>query len=217
MDARTREESRREVAQSRSKPVKPQRIYFPADGLGECVEVEPHRPLELVIETTDAEGNVVPWLCDEWWIQVQSVCRDRTVTVVILPTPNALFDEVVRHQLEMVRRIAPRWVIMGYIRAADVVKGPDGDAWLVLPFDEIRIYEDLTHPDKQHTRVIRQRVTQMANLPRYPGMRCPQVRVIHALPGPFTAPPSGGLTPPAAPNQPKLPDRLPDRNALEST
>ena len=124
MDARTRDKRRDEISHCRRRPVKPQRIYFPAEGIGEIVEVQPAKPLELCIEATDTEGNVVPWLTDEWWIRTHAFCKDRTVTVVILPTPRSLLDTVVLYQLEMVRRIAPKWRILGYARAMDAEQAP---------------------------------------------------------------------------------------------
>ena len=54
MDARMREERRRETSQRRARPAKPQRIYFMANGVGQSAEVQPDVPLELCIEAVGA-------------------------------------------------------------------------------------------------------------------------------------------------------------------
>jgi len=217
MDARTREIARRQISERRTKPIKPQRIHFPSGGLGECVEVEPGKPLEICIEATDQAGNIVPWLTDEWWIEVQSVCRDRNVSIVILPTPGALFDPIVLHQLEMVRRIAREWRIVGYAPVADAQKEPTVERWNNAPYDEIRFFESLNAPHNGESEKAQQLIAQAASLPKVPGFRSVQMRIIHSMPSSFTPSPkqSGSATEPATELLPT--DRITDQKTVESS
>lgn len=187
MDARMREKRRQQIARCRRRPLQPQRIYFPAGGIGECIEIEPARPIELCIEATDALGNVVPWLTDEWWIRTHSFCKDRTVTVVLLPTPRNLLDEVVLHQMAMVRRIAPKWRIFGYALYADAQTEPDIERWLGTPYDEIRFCEDTHMPDSNGSSKQAQALVSQAAAALQPkGRHHALMRMTRMLPDPLS-------------------------------
>ena len=182
MDAGMRDKRRREIAHCRRRPVKPQRIHFPADGIGEIIEVEPAKPIELCIEATDAAGTLVPWLTDEWWIRTHSFCKDRIVTVVILPTPRSLLDTVVLYQLEMVRRIAPRWRIIGYAKISDVLEEPNVERWVHTPYDEIRLCEHATAPENGDVLQARNLAARAAAATRSNGQHQALVRLTRMLP-----------------------------------
>ncbi len=182
MDARMREKRRREITQCRRRPVKPQRIYFPADGIGDCIEVEPDKPIELCIEATDAEGKLVPWLTDEWWIRTHSFCKDRTVTIVILPTTRSLLDSVVLYQLEMVRRIAPKWRIIGYAYATDTKSETNAEAWANTPYDEIRFCENKAVPKNGTVERAMALAAQAAALPHAQSQRHAILRMTPMMP-----------------------------------
>jgi hypothetical protein len=138
MDARTREEIRCGVSHNRIRPQDPQRIFFESDGLGECPPLESGRAVALHIEATSPAGILSPWLTDEWWIGLQQRCPQRGVSAVILPTPGGVLQEVLLHQLEMIRRVAPAWRLIGYAFAEDAGGQPALDRWLNTPYDEIR-------------------------------------------------------------------------------
>ncbi len=182
MDARMREKRRREITRCRRRPVKPQRIYFPADGIGECIEVEPEKPIELCIEATDAEGKLVPWLTDEWWIRTHSFCKDRTVTDVILPTTGSLLDSVVLYQLDMVRRIAPKWRIIGYAYATDTKSETNAETWVSTPYDEIRFCENNAVPQNGTVERAMALAAQAAALPRQRGQQHAHLRMTRMMP-----------------------------------
>ncbi len=182
MDARMREKRRREITQCRRRPLKPQRLYFPADGIGECLEVEPDKPIELCIEATDAEGKLVPWLTDEWWIRTHSFCKDRTVTIVILPTTRSLLDSVVLYQLEMVRRIAPKWRIIGYAYATDTKSESDAEKWASTPYDEIRFCENNAVPQNGTVERAMALAAQAAALPQKHGQQHALLRMTRMMP-----------------------------------
>jgi hypothetical protein len=177
-----REQRRREITRCRRRPAKPQRIYFPADGIGECIEVDPDKPIELCIEATDNEGKLVPWLTDEWWIRTHSFCKDRTVTIVILPTARSLLDSVVLHQLEMVRRIAPKWRIIGYAYATETKSESNAGTWASTPYDEIRFCENSAVPQNGTVERAMTLAAQAAALPPQRGQHHALLRMTRIMP-----------------------------------
>lgn len=203
MEARTHEATRKQTGQRRIPPLRPQRIFFESGGLGDCAveEIQPAGPLELYIEATDAHGVLVPWLTDEWWIEIQRLCGSRPVTVILLPTPNALLNSVVLHQLEMIRRIAPHWHSVGYARAVEVQREPNLERWIRTPYEEIRICEDGVprQPLNGAISAARELATQASSLPRMPGCRYAQIRVIPSFPEPLR-PRRTGAHPPNPPS-----------------
>ena len=219
MDARMREKRRREITQCRRRPIKPQRIYFPADGIGECLEVEPEKPIELCIEATDAEGKLVPWLTDEWWIRTHSFCKDRTVTVVILPTTRSLLDSVVLYQLEMVRRIAPKWRIIGYAYATDTKSQSNAETWASTPYDEIRFCENSVVPQNGTMERAMALAAQAAALPQPQGRRHALLRMTRMMPYQLSKSQSlDRLTPePQGSMPPLLANRQLSQNVVQST
>ncbi len=216
MDARTRDKRRNEISHCRRRPVKPQRIYFPAEGIGEIVEVQPAKPLELCIEATDTEGNVVPWLTDEWWIRTHAFCKDRTVTVVILPTPRSLLDTVVLYQLEMVRRIAPKWRILGYARAMDARAEPNVELWVNTPYDEIRFCELVRGSSTEATDAAHELADRAAAIAPPRGFHYPRVSVTGTIPYQNVEAVADITTPHLASPQP-VDDRLLSANVVQST
>lgn len=216
MDARTRDKRRSEISHCRRRPVKPQRIYFPAQGIGELVEVQPAKPLELCIETTDTEGNVVPWLTDEWWIRTHAFCKDRTVTIVILPTPRSLLDTVVLYQLEMVRRIAPKWRILGYARMMDARAEPNVELWVNTPYDEIRFCEIDADSTTDATSAAQELANRAAAIVPPRGFHYPRVCVTGTIPYQHLETVPESSTPhPASP--PPVEDRLLSANVVQSS
>lgn len=197
MDARTREQKRLEISRHRIKPLKPQRIYFPADGLGECLEVEPAKPIELCIEATNADGELSPWLSDEWWIRTHMLCKDRNVTIVLLPTPGALLDCVVLHQLEMIRRIAPAWRILGYALSRDAQQQPAVERWTNTPYDEIRFCEDEIEKANGKAEFARDLITKSADSSSGGNFRQACIRLMHSMPYRFEPPPAPAMPPDA--------------------
>ncbi len=214
MDARMREKRRREITQCRRRPVKPQRIYFPADGIGECLEVEPDKPIELCIEATDAEGMLVPWLTDEWWIRTHLFCKDRTVTIVILPTTRSLLDSVVLYQLEMVRRIAPKWRIIGYAYTTDTKSETNAEVWVSTPYDEIRFCEHSTVPANGTLERAKALAAQAAALRQPQGHRHALLRMTHMMP--YQLSKSQSLDRSTHEPQDSMPPLLPNRQLSEN-
>ncbi|MCG3136448.1 MAG: hypothetical protein HJJLKODD_00281 [Phycisphaerae bacterium] len=218
MNARIREERRSESYQRRQGPITSQRIYFPALSQGGTIEIEAQRPIELGIEATDSQGEMVEWLTDEWWIEVQSVLRERKVTVVILPTPGALMDTVILHQLEMLRRIAHHWRLIGYAPVTAVEQMESLEAWLVSPYDEIRFsQEELARLNGSGERLI-SLIEQAQQSPATGGMNHTHLRIVPALSAEFrsldSAKPPTGSSPVL--EMPTSPHRVLKRNAVKS-
>lgn len=107
----SREEIRSVSRRSRHAPTKPVRIAVPFDRLTVFGEEPPPGALELVIEATNAAGEIAPWFDDAWWTEAILRFADRAVTVTISATPGALLHPVVLHQMEMLRRVTPSWRI----------------------------------------------------------------------------------------------------------
>ncbi len=187
MDTMTREERRQEVTRRRTRPPQPQRLFFPASGEGGCDTVlEQNRPVEICIETTDAEGCAAAWLTDQWWIQVQSACKHTITTVVILPTPNAMLDAVVLHQLEMLRRITPHWRLICYVDMADIPADVRLERLASLPYDEIRIVEGPEPVEDNFGSTVRDWVAQSANpLTLTKDYRAARLRLVASVPYSF--------------------------------
>ncbi len=83
-------------------------------GRGVHVEAfEPHGPFELRLEATDGAGSLAAWLDDAWWTDILQRWGDDAVTIISEPTRDALLHPVLLHQLEMLRRVAPGWRIVG--------------------------------------------------------------------------------------------------------
>ncbi len=193
MDARMREQHRQAASQRRKAPVKAQRIILPAAELGDLPPCNPDHPIELCIEATDAEGVLAPWLCDEWWIQVRSHCRNHQVTINLLPTPGAVLDRVVRHQLEMVRRISGTWHLIAHARVQEALGEPNAEHWLATPYHEIRFCQqsgDRPEAVDAAAAVIRRAAT--VNVPA--GFHRPRFSMVRATAGrvlPNTHPAAG--------------------------
>ena len=185
MNARMREQRRREISERRTRPISPQRIFFSISGTGGVVEIEPDRPVDLCIEATDAAGELVDWLTDEWWIEVQSLLRNRKVTIVILPTPGALFDSVILHQLEMVRRISHGWRIVGYALGAHIRDHINIDRWVYSPYDEIRFCEDEIAQLNGDAHIVYNIISEAARMPRLKGYHQSHIRLVPSLPSQY--------------------------------
>jgi hypothetical protein len=171
-------------------PTPPQRVFLEAAGLGQCPPLSPDVSLEIYVEVTTAEGHRAPWLVDEWWIQTHSLCGQRPVTIVIMPTPHALLDDVLKHQLEMVRRIVPEWRLIGYATFEEAHCNPNPDGWTLTPYDEIRFCGE-----GQPTVKVERLVAGAAQLPRVQGRRRACLRLSRSTPQP--PPPAAGLSSPA--------------------
>lgn len=137
MDVRTREQVRRQSSQKRVRPSHSFRVTLSANGRGQRPTVEPSRPLHILLEATDPDGELVEWLNDDWWIETLREWKDRLVTLTLMPTPSAMLHPVVYHQLEMIRRVSPNWRIEAQVHGEELSNQASHERLLAGPYDEV--------------------------------------------------------------------------------
>lgn len=103
-------------------------------------------PSELWLDATDADGEVASWFDDGWWTEVITRWGDDPLSIHISPTPAALLHPVVLYGVEMVRRVAPRWRIVGHAFAEEVCLDATTEAIARSPYHEVR-FIDTPRPD----------------------------------------------------------------------
>ncbi len=95
----------------------------------------------ILLETTDATGEVADWLDDTWWSKLFQQCAPNPLTIEIAPTCVALTHPVVLHQLEMVRRIVANWRIIGEGYANDFRGDDEVEQLATGPYHELRFHD----------------------------------------------------------------------------
>jgi len=110
-------------------------------GNGELHDDDAPGPIELTIEATNAEGDLAAWFDDFWWTDVIERWGYEPVTIHLAPTPQALLHPVVLHQMEMVRRVAPRWRTVGHVYSHDVTSDDATESIACSPYHEIRFLD----------------------------------------------------------------------------
>ena len=103
-------------------------------------------PSELWLDATDADGEVASWFEDGWWTEVINRWGEDPLTIHISPTPAGLLHPVVLYGVEMVRRVAPRWRIVGHAFAEEVCLDTTVEAIARSPYHEVR-FIDTPRPD----------------------------------------------------------------------
>jgi hypothetical protein len=147
MDPRTRDELRQETQHRRRPPGVPLRVQVELthDGDGSLPAPEPSGPpappAELWLEATTPEGVLSPWLNDLWWSDVLQAWGDELLSVHILPTPTALLHPWLNSQLKMVRRVAPRWRLVGHAYAHECSQDTELEAIATSLYHEVRFIE----------------------------------------------------------------------------
>ncbi len=140
MTARMREPHRRAVALRRRPPGESERLVFAADGNGDHGDAAGRPPDEITLELTDAAGEVAGWCDDAWWLEALRRWKERSLSVHVAPTPDALSHPVGLHYLEMLRRVVPAWRVIAEIALCEV--SDDMIAHLAaLPCHELRIID----------------------------------------------------------------------------
>jgi hypothetical protein len=141
MDELTRTEMRKSTERLRRPPGTPitRRVRFEGDGRLE--ELRGENSAEVILEVTDADGELAAWFNDFWWTERIQQWGDQPFTIHIAPTPAALLHVVVLHQLEMIRRVVPTWRLIGHGYRDDVVSGDAVAQAAAAPYDELRIID----------------------------------------------------------------------------
>jgi hypothetical protein len=189
MNARMREVQRDMTARRRRKPGAGAPLMIPFDGLP-SLEPDPNRPpSELSLEATGPSGEPAAWLDDYLWVDLLRAWGETPLAIRILPTPHALLHPVVLHQVNMLRRVAPRWRISAHCYVGDLA--PEGHiAQAALsPYHEIHLLDQpaphhatTAHALRMEDAVARLRRVQVANQRNTPILAC--ARRAESAPGP---------------------------------
>ena len=101
--------------------------------VGDC------RPAEVAIHATNSERVIAPWLTDGWWMELVSRWADDPLVVQVMPTPGAVLHPVVLVQMEMLRRVAPAWRLIGHAHAEELDSERAARIIAGSPYHEIRV------------------------------------------------------------------------------
>ena len=145
MNASIRTELRRATQRSRKPPGSQTRLRIAFDGGGRLGEAVVSAPIELNIEATNSDRQLADWLDDLWWTELLQRWGVDPVSVHIAATPGALLHLVVLHHLDMLRRVAPKWRIVGHAYADDVRTQNDIEQLAASSYHEVR-FQDAARP-----------------------------------------------------------------------
>lgn len=142
MDCDIRNQIRDSVINTRRKPGEPVSIHVKHDSNGDLGTDNLHGMIELTVEPTDPEGMLSGWFDDSWWTDVVQRWGDDAVTIHVAPTPIAVLHPVVLHHVEMIRRVSPRWRIVGYAYSNDICIDEDIEILNSSLFHEVRFMDE---------------------------------------------------------------------------
>lgn len=141
MDLHERAQIRSRTEQRRCRPSETVARYVDFGGGGRFGDVSSPVTLDLTVEATNEAGELAEWLDDDWWMGVLHRVSDSRVTIHVAPCRGALLHPVMTYQLEMLRRVAPTWRLVGYAFRGDV-RGSSHAALLARsPYDEVRFHD----------------------------------------------------------------------------
>ena len=129
------------VRNRRKPPSTPPVRFVPFEGDGFVADLQPHDAGSLILEATNAEGETAPWFQDYWWTELVQHFAETALTIHFAPSPQAVLHPEVRHQVEMVRRVAPAWRMIGHAYRSDFLSAEDMRTVALSGFDEIRVID----------------------------------------------------------------------------
>lgn len=141
------------VERQRRAPVSTTHLVATFASGGRLLEQLPSGPVQIVIEATDAEGNLAPWFHDDWFAELIHRFGDEFVTLRIAPTPEALLHPCVCHEVEMVRRVLPHWRVVATGYLSDVQTAEDIRTVAASPFHEVRFFDQVRSGTYLHHRM----------------------------------------------------------------
>ncbi len=133
-----RETARSEIEHSRQAPIAPAHLVVTFGAEGKLDHASDAKNLTVTIESTNDAMELASWLTDDWWATLMHHWADRVITIHIAPTPAALLNPVLLHQLTMLRRVAPSWRIVGYAFVDDVITDEAVTELAQSPYHEAR-------------------------------------------------------------------------------
>ncbi len=143
MDVESQLERRDATVQRRRAPGAPVRLRFPFSDPVTVDDETASGPIQLELEVTGGTGDFAVWLDDEWWAEAITHWADDDVTVLVGQTPSALAHPILRHQLDMLRRVVPSWRLVAYAYRDDIEGDVEMEAVATSPYHEIRFIDEL--------------------------------------------------------------------------
>ena len=114
-------ENQRELTrQRRRRPNTGTIIHLPFEGSDHAALDNAEPPAELHLEATGPSGETAIWLDDFFWLKLIQQWPQSPLTIHFHPTNNSLLHPVILHQLNMLRRVAPQWRLVGYCYVSDL-------------------------------------------------------------------------------------------------
>ena len=149
MNAGMRKKQREMTMQRRRKPNAGLVVHIPFEGSDDFDVNNMEPPAELHLDATGPSGETAIWLDDYFWLELIRRWSAEPLTIHFHPTPKSLLHPTVIHQLKMLRRVAPKWRLVGHCYLDDLA--PEGQiAEVALAVHhEIRIM-DAAQPGDTH-------------------------------------------------------------------
>lgn len=141
MDEQTRMRTRTETSARRRPPRCHRSIIVPFEPGDNFLSTLRECPAEITIEATDANAAVAAWLDDAWCLDILKRWADEPLAMHVAPTPGAVLHPVVLHLVEMVRRVAPRWRLVGHMHVEDVRTQGEIEKLAGSMFHEVRFID----------------------------------------------------------------------------
>jgi hypothetical protein len=138
MTLHEREDARSEIEHRRQAPIAPAHVVAAFGAEGKLDHVSDAKALTVTIECTNDAMELASWLTDDWWATLMHHWAGRAITIHIAPTPTALLNPVLLHQLTMLRRVAPNWRIVGHAFVDDVITDEAVSELAQSPYHEAR-------------------------------------------------------------------------------
>ena len=97
--------------------------------------------------TTDSKGNLSPWLGEDWWADLIALAPEDHVTVRLTPSPGStattgcLIHPIVLQHVRMLRRVVPRWRLVGCGSADEVRSQEDVRELAGSMYHEVRVQD----------------------------------------------------------------------------
>lgn len=132
---------RKVTAARRHRPAGAEARVFAADGDGAHGPQIAPRPTDLHIEATCANGALVTWFDDNWWLETLRRWKDCALTIHIQRAPDALLNETVLYELDMLRRLGVPWRLVGHCHLSDIGHPLLLSRVATSQYDEIRVID----------------------------------------------------------------------------
>ena len=146
-------QERNAVEQQRRAPLRTTHLVATFASGARLPDDVPPGPLQIVIESTNAEGDLAPWFHDDWFTELIPRFGDDFVTLRIAPTPDAMLHPCVWHQAEMVRRVLPHWRVIATAYLSDIRTTEDIRAIASSPYHEVRFFDQVRAGVYLHARM----------------------------------------------------------------